>query len=70
MATNRWTGTSSEVGVTSSNGGARIGSRLYFSGGFVAVGTHFTPTDRVFAYDYGDDRLIERAPLPKRTAAE
>src|SRR5215217_5408845 len=39
VATNSWTGRSSQVGVWYSNGVGKIGSKLYFSGGYVTAGS-------------------------------
>ena len=64
VATETWTAKSSQAGVYYPNGVARIGSRLYFSGGYVTAGNLPDATTRVWAYDYTHDRMIRRADLP------
>src|SRR4051812_19423735 len=64
VATNTWTIKSARVGVFNSNGVAKIGSRLYFSGGSPEVASPSTYTNAVLAYDYTHDRMIQLARLP------
>jgi N-acetylneuraminic acid mutarotase len=64
VATETWTPKSSQVGVFYSNGVAKIGSRLYFTGGYVTAGNLPDATRQVWAYDYMNDRMIRRADLP------
>jgi hypothetical protein len=66
--TNTWTGKASRVFFTRLNGVGKLGSRLYFSGGFQfhSPGASFTPA--LYAYDYAADRLIRKADMPKATA--
>jgi N-acetylneuraminic acid mutarotase len=63
VATNTWTTKASRVGVFESNGVGKIGSRLYFSGGYNQVELP-SITNAVWAYDFRGDRLIRRANLP------
>lgn len=64
VATNTWSTKTARVGVFSSNGTGKIGSRLYFSGGYNAVETPSSFTNLVWAYDYSNDRMIQKANLP------
>ena len=52
------------MGAFAANGVAKIADRLYFSGGYNEVDTPDSFTNRFWAYDYANDRLIDRAPLP------
>jgi N-acetylneuraminic acid mutarotase len=63
-ATETWTSKSSRVAVYYSNGAAKIGNRLYFSGGYVTAGNLPDATTALWAYDYAQDRMIRRADLP------
>jgi hypothetical protein len=68
VATNTWTGKSRDtrIYVHDLNGVAKIGSKLYFSGG---DGWGDEPSSRVtWAYDYTNDRLIRKADMPKATS--
>jgi N-acetylneuraminic acid mutarotase len=62
VATNSWTGRSSRVFVFSSNGVGKIGSKLYFSGGYNDHEGSFNR--QLWAYDYSSDRMIAKANLP------
>jgi N-acetylneuraminic acid mutarotase len=64
VATDTWTGRTSRVAVYKTNGVGKIGSKLYFSGGYNTVGSLPDATARVWAYDYGRDQLIRKADLP------
>jgi hypothetical protein len=64
VATNTWSGRLSQVGVYYSNGVGKIGSRLYFSGGYVTAGNLPDASRELWAYDYSSDRMIRKAPLP------
>jgi N-acetylneuraminic acid mutarotase len=64
VATNTWTSKVAQVGVFNSNGVGKIGSKLYFSGGFVTAGNQPDATNAVWAYDYTNDRMIRKANLP------
>jgi N-acetylneuraminic acid mutarotase len=69
VATNTWTAKSSRVGPFDLNGVAKIGSKLYFSGGRVYDGTGDTPSSpATWAYDYTNDRLTRKADMPKATS--
>lgn len=68
VSTNTWIAKTTRVFATELNGVGKIGSKLYFTGGYLEVGTAPRSTNRVFAYDYLRDRLMERAPMPKATA--
>jgi len=59
-----WSLKNSRLNVFSTNGVAKIGSRLYLSGGSPEVASPAEYTNRVWAYDYAHDRLIQRADLP------
>lgn len=62
VAMNSWTGRSSRVFVFSSNGVGKIGSKLYFSGGYNDHEGSFN--SQLWAYDYSSDRMIAKANLP------
>jgi hypothetical protein len=64
VATNSWTTKSARVGVFNSNGVAKISTLLYFSGGSPVVETPTSYTNLVWAYDYTNDVMIQRASLP------
>jgi N-acetylneuraminic acid mutarotase len=61
VATDTWTTKASTVDVAESNGAARIGNRIYLSGG--VYGPH-TYTNKLWAYDYTRDRMIRKADMP------
>jgi N-acetylneuraminic acid mutarotase len=63
-ATNTWTFKTAHAGVFGSNGAVKLGSRIYFTGGYNAVETPPSFTNAVWAYDYANDRMIRRADLP------
>jgi hypothetical protein len=64
VSTDTWSGGLVSLGLFGTNGVGKIGNRLYFSGGIVDIGSPNTLTNRLWAYDYANDRLIARAPLP------
>jgi N-acetylneuraminic acid mutarotase len=65
VATNTWTSRSAHVQpVTRGNGVGKIGSKLYFSGGYYGDELYASELD---AYDYGTDRMIKKADMPKHT---
>jgi hypothetical protein len=64
VATDSWTGRLARVGVFYSNGVGKIGSKLYFSGGYVTAGSLPDATSGLWAYDYSNDRMIKKANLP------
>jgi Kelch motif len=64
VSTDTWTGGLVTLDVFASNGVGKIGSRLYSSGGYNDVQTPGSFTNRLWAYDYANDRLIAKAPLP------
>jgi hypothetical protein len=64
LATNAWSPRSSRVFVFSSNGVGKIGKRLYFSGGYVENAAAADASRQLWAYDYSNDRMIQRANLP------
>jgi N-acetylneuraminic acid mutarotase len=66
VPTNTWTVKTSVVYGFRLNGVGKIGSRLYFSGGYM---THIEEHIRqLFAYDYANDRLIRKKDMPRYTA--
>ena len=67
VATNTWTTKAAKVKVWFSNGAGKIGNRIYFSGGLSDGGTfehELFYTNAMWAYDYTNDRMIEKAGLP------
>ncbi len=68
MSTNTWTGKPGVTNVYNTNGVGKIGSRLYFSGGWdYGSGTPLA-FGQTWAYDYANGRLIKKADMPKATA--
>jgi galactose oxidase-like protein len=67
LATNTWTTKTQAVSSTRLNGVGKIGSRLYFSGGFEFHGGGYS--NALYAYDYGGDKLIRKADLPLFTSS-
>jgi N-acetylneuraminic acid mutarotase len=64
-----WTVKSATADVYHSNGAAKIGSKIYFSGGFtVRDDFDFTYSNTLWAYDYGRDVMIRKLELPVRSA--
>ena len=63
LATNAWSARVSQVHVWNSNGVGKIGNRLYFSGGYNRS-EPLAVENTLWAYDYSNDRMIQRANLP------
>jgi hypothetical protein len=69
VTTNTWASKTSRVYVYDLNGVAKIGSKLYFSGGRQHDGTGDAPSSpATWAYDYANDRLTRKADMPKATS--
>jgi hypothetical protein len=66
VTTDTWTAKASSPYRTRYNGVGKIGSRLYFSGGFAYHGAGYSA--ELFAYDPAADRLIRKRDMPKYTA--
>lgn len=64
VAANAWSRRTASVDVSRSNGVAKIGSKLYFSGGKITEGNLPDFTNRLWAYDYARDRMIRKADMP------
>ncbi len=64
VSTDTWSGGLARVSAFAANGVGKIADRLYFSGGYNEVATPGSFTNLHWAYDYANDRLIARAPLP------
>jgi hypothetical protein len=64
VAADAWSVRNSSVVVHSSNGVGKLGNRLYFSGGMLSAGTLPDFTNRLWAYDYTQDRMIRKADMP------
>jgi hypothetical protein len=64
VATNTWSTKGSSTHMWLPNGVGKIGSRLYFSGGYSDSRSLPTPTAELWAYDYSRDLMIRKAPLP------
>ena len=66
VATNTWSVKASVVHGYLLNGVGRIGSRLYYSGGYI---THSQDhSNQLYAYDYANDRLIPKHRMPNYTS--
>ena len=63
-ATDTWIGRLSRALTFYSNGVSKIGSKLYISGGYINAGNLPDATNALWAYDYSNDRMIRKAPLP------
>jgi N-acetylneuraminic acid mutarotase len=70
VATNTWTskGFDSRVYVYNTNGVGKIGSKLYFSGGYGQGDGGPDPTWGTYAYDPAANRLTRKADMPRATA--
>jgi N-acetylneuraminic acid mutarotase len=68
VATNTWTGKAQTTYRTRLNGVGRIGSRLYFSGGFQFHDEGDPYSAELYAYDPAGDRLTRKRDMPKYTA--
>jgi len=68
VATNAWTTKASRVFVFNSNGVGKIGSKLYFSGGYEYSVGYAGIVFAVYAYDPAADQMIRKADMPKATA--
>lgn len=64
VATNTWSGRQSFAHIFYSNGVAKIGNKLYFSGGYINAGNLPDASRELWAYDYSNDRMIKKANLP------
>ena len=64
VATNTWSGRQSFAHIFYSNGVGKIGNKLYFSGGYINAGNLPDATRELWAYDYSNDLMIRKAPLP------
>jgi hypothetical protein len=64
VSTDTWSYKTAPVQGFQFNGAVKLGSRIYFSGGYNAVETPSSFSNRVWAYDYAHDRMIQRADLP------
>jgi hypothetical protein len=69
VATNTWSTKTSKIYMYDLNGVAKIGNKLYLSGGRSHDGTGDTPSvSTTWAYDYTHDVLIRKADMPKPTS--
>jgi hypothetical protein len=59
-----WSGRLSQVQVFHSNGAAKIGSRIYYTGGYDHDQGFDVPIPSTIAYDYLQDRIVRLANLP------
>jgi Kelch motif len=66
VTTDTWATKASRPYRTRYNGVGKIGSRLYFSGGFAYHGAGYSA--ELYAYDPAADRLIRKRDMPKYTA--
>jgi N-acetylneuraminic acid mutarotase len=64
VSTNSWTFKAAGTYIYYPNGVGKIGSRLYFSGGYVTAGNLPDASRQLWAYDYSNDRMILKANLP------
>jgi Kelch motif protein len=62
--TNTWTLKGSTADAANLNGVGKIGSRLYFSGGYDYGSGSFAYHNTLWAYDYTNDRMIRKANMP------
>lgn len=66
VTTDTWSVKASMTHGTALNGVGKIGSRLYFSGGFFPQSEEHS--NRLFAYDYANDRIIPKHDMPNYTS--
>jgi N-acetylneuraminic acid mutarotase len=66
-ATNTWTVRQTTVSTQLVNGVGKIGNKLYFSGGWISDPFE-NASNHLYAYDYTNDRLIQKADMPYHTA--
>lgn len=66
VTTDTWSVKASMTHGTALNGVGKIGSRLYFSGGYFAQSEEHS--NRLFAYDYANDRIIPKHDMPNYTS--
>jgi Kelch motif len=64
VATNTWSATPGSTRMWLPNGVGKVGSKLYFSGGYSDSRSLPTPTAEQWAFDYGRGLMIRKAPLP------
>jgi len=64
VAADAWSVRNSRVDLHSSNGVGKLGNKLYFSGGMLSAGTLPDFSNRLWAYDYTQDRMIRKADMP------
>jgi hypothetical protein len=62
--TNTWTFKGSTADAAGLNGVGKIGTRLYFSGGFDYGSGSLAYHNTLWAYDYTNDRMIRKANMP------
>jgi Kelch motif len=62
--TNTWTNKSSSADAFGLNGVGKIGSRLYFSGGADYGSGSLAYRKTLWAYDYTNDRILQKANMP------
>ena len=62
--TNIWNFKGSSADAAGLNGVGKIGSRLYFSGGYDYGSGSFAYHNTLWAYDYTNDRMIRKANMP------
>lgn len=68
VAANTWTTKAANVYSFQTNGVGKIGSRLYFSGGYNYSGGYPMTVTSLWAYDPATDRMIAKREMPLATA--
>jgi N-acetylneuraminic acid mutarotase len=68
VTTNSWATLTSRVGYFNTNGAGKIGSKIYFSGGYNSPEQVPGRSNAVWAFDYARDRMIRKAGLPIHAA--
>jgi N-acetylneuraminic acid mutarotase len=68
VTTNTWTRKTAGTNVFNTNGVGKIGSKLYFTGGYDYGSGLRLMVSQTWAYDYGADRMIRKADMPRPTA--
>ena len=64
VSTNIWAFKNAVTRIHKPNGIGKIGSKLYFSGGYIEGGGLPDATRELWAYDYTKNVMIRKAPLP------
>jgi N-acetylneuraminic acid mutarotase len=65
VASDTWTRKSADYATASPNGAGKIGNKFYVTGGFTFGGGSLATRFTTMAYDFTNDRFIQKADMPK-----